>query len=268
MNQPPPPQPPQQGTRRVRLPTVTPFWTYIFLALNILIYIGEELTGGSTNTNNLIRWGANYAPLVVQGQYWRLITANFLHIGLLHIAVNGYSIYILGRQAESLFGHPRFVVIYLLSGISGAVFSFMITQGLSAGASTSLFGLFGALAIFFYKQRKLLGEVGRQQLINLGVILLINIVIGISPGSGIDNWGHLGGVLGGAILGWFLCPNYVMVDPWVDAFSPATQRKHPTPELSNGEMMDSNSLSKQGLVVSLYALGLVVLTVIARMVQQ
>ncbi len=107
---------------------------------------------------------------------------------------------------------------------------------------------------------------GRQQLINLGVILVVNIAIGLSPGSGIDNWGHLGGVLGGAILGWYLCPAYTLIDPWANAFTPATNR--PKPELTNGEMMDVNSLGKQSFAVGLFALGLVMLTVIARIVQQ
>ncbi|HEY3340367.1 MAG TPA: rhomboid family intramembrane serine protease [Anaerolineae bacterium] len=243
-----------------------PLWTFVFLGLIVLVYIAEELTGGSTSTANLIRLGANYAPLVAQGEYWRLVTANFLHIGILHIAVNAYALYILGTEMEALFGHTRFIVIYLLTGISGAVFSFMMTQGLSAGASTALFGLFGALAVFFYRQRQLLGELGRQRLISLGVTLLINVVIGLSPGSGIDNWGHLGGVLGGAILGWFLCPSYTLVTPFMNTLS--TGMTPGKADLTSGQLVDSNSLPKQSLAVGLFAMGLVVLTVVARMVQQ
>src|SRR6266542_34617 len=137
----------QQTTWRARLPIVKPRWVYVFLAINIILFLAMELTGGSENSENLIRFGANYAPLVRNGEYWRLLTANFLHIGLLHLLVNSYALYILGIEVEALFGHQRFIVIYLLSGISGSVFSFMITQGLSAGASTSLFGLFGALVV-------------------------------------------------------------------------------------------------------------------------
>lgn len=261
-----PPQPPLPPARRIRLPIVKPLWTYIFLGLIVLVYIAEELTGGSESSANLIRFGANYAPLVAQGQYWRLVTANFLHIGILHIALNAYALYVLGREVEALFGHVRFIAIYLLTGICGAVFSFMMTQGLSAGASTALFGLFGALAVFFYKQRKLLGELGRQRLINLGMTLLINIVIGLSPGSGIDNWGHIGGALGGALLGWFLCPSYTLVAPWMNAFNPTTAQGGP--ELAGAQLVDSNSLPKQSLAVGLFALGLVALTIVARMAQQ
>jgi rhomboid protease GluP len=250
----------------MRLPVVRPLWTYIFLGLIVLVYIAEEVTGGSESTANLIRFGANYAPLVAQGEYWRLVTANFLHIGILHIAVNGYALYVLGIEVEALFGHERFVAIYLLTGISGAVFSFMMTQGLSAGASTALFGLFGALAVFFYKQRELLGTIGRQRLISLGVTLLINIVIGLSPGSGIDNWGHLGGALGGALLGWFLCPTYQLAVPRVNVFAPEIARVQP--DLANAHLVDTNSLSRQSLTVGVFALGLVVLTALARMAQR
>jgi rhomboid protease GluP len=243
---------------------VKPRWVYVFLVINVVVYVAMELTGGSQNSDNLIRFGANYAPLVTRGEYWRLLTANFLHIGLLHLLVNSYALYILGVEVEALFGHQRFIVIYLLTGISGAIFSYMITQGLSAGASTSLFGLFGALVVFFYKQRKLLGDFGQQRLISLGLTLLINIIIGLNPGSHIDIWGHVGGFLGGLILGWFLCPQYALVNPFQNAFAPALSNK---PELANAEVMDTNSLAKQSFSVGLFSLGLVALAIIARLLQ-
>ena len=245
---------------------VRPRWAYVFLAINVIVFIAMELTGGSTDPRNLVRFGANWAPAVAAGEYWRLFTANFLHIGVLHLAMNAYGLYVLGAEVEMLYGHPRFIVIYLLSGISGAVLSFMLTQGLSAGASTSLFGLFGALAIYFYKHREMLGAFGQQRLISLGMILLVNVLIGLSPGSSIDNFGHLGGFIGGALLGWFLCPTYKAVNPFEWAFSASESR--PKPELFNGEVMDTNSLSKQLLSVALFMAGLVVLTLVAQMVQR
>jgi len=256
---------PTPAPRRVRLPTVRPRWVYVFLALNVLMFIVLELNGGSTNAMTLIRFGANEASLVSAGQYWRLFTANFLHIGVMHLVVNTYALYALGSEVETLFGHSRFIVIYLLTGISGAIFSFMFTQGLSAGASTSLFGLFGALAVFFYRQRGLLGNYGQQRLVNLGVVLLVNVMIGFSPNSQIDNWGHLGGLIGGAILGWFLCPRYQVVNPFERALTPEVQQLKP--ELFNGEVMDTNSLSKQMFTVGLFAGGLILLTLVARLAQ-
>jgi rhomboid protease GluP len=250
---------------RLRLPLARPRWVYVFLAINIVMFAALELTGGSTNAGNLVRFGANFAPLVAEGQVWRLVTANFLHIGILHVVVNAYALYTLGMEAEALFGHPRFIVLYLLSGVSGAIFSYMLTQGLSAGASTALFGLFGALTVFFYRQRGLLGNLGQQRLINLGMVLVVNVVIGFSPGSNIDNWGHLGGLLGGAVLGWILCPRYVLVGP--RAPSPWPLDAGGSPELSNARVVDTNSLARQTPLVVAFVGGLVILTVIARLMQ-
>jgi membrane associated rhomboid family serine protease len=250
------------ATGRARLPLVRPRWVFVFLAINIILFVAMEVAGGSQRGAVLIAFGANFAPKVLQGEYWRLLTANFLHIGVLHLVVNSYALYILGQEVEAVFGHQRFIALYLLTGISGSVLSFMITHGLSAGASTSLFGLFGALVVFFYKQRALLGDFGRQRLISLGFTLVINIFISLSPG--IDMWGHVGGFLGGLILAWFLCPQYALINPFDNAFSPATALNRPRPELSNGEVMDTNSLAKQSFPVGLFALGLVALTLIAR----
>ena len=180
------------------------------------MFVGLTVTGGSENSTNLIRWGANFAPLVHAGEYWRLITANFLHIGIIHIAFNSYALYALGAQAEALYGPRRYIAIYLLTGISGAIFSYMFTQGLSAGASTSLFGLFGALVVFFYKQRKVLGAMGQQQLVSLAITLGANVLLSLTNPR-IDNWGHVGGFLGGLILAWFLCPTYDRVNPFAQA---------------------------------------------------
>jgi hypothetical protein len=119
--------------------------------------------------------------------------------------------------------------------------------------------------VFFYKQRRILGEFGRERLINLGMTLLINIVIGLSPGSGIDNWGHLGGALGGLILAWFLCPSYTLVTAQMNAFNPAMLPPGALPP--DVRLVDSNPLPKQSLAVGLFAFGLVALTIIARMLQ-
>jgi rhomboid protease GluP len=246
--------------RRLRLPTVRPFWTYVVLAVNVVVFVAMEWAGGSTRRAVLIAFGANLARAVAAGQYWRLVTANFLHIGLFHLAINTYALYILGPEVESLFGHARFLLIYLLSGVTGALFSFMMTQGLSAGASTSLFGLFGALTVFFYRQRHILGPFGRQRLISLGVTLSINVIIGLSPGTQIDNWGHLGGLIGGVILAAFLCPRYQLVTTPVPSGAGE-------PVSWEAAVMDTNSLAEQRVSVGLFVIGLVALTIIARLVQ-
>ena len=264
MINPSPAQSPAQQSNRLRLPIVKPVWTYVFLGINVVIFVLLELSGGSQSSQNLVRFGANYAPLVTQGQYWRLLTANFLHIGVLHLLVNSYALFALGREVEALFGYPRFMAVYLLTGISGAIASFMLTQGLSAGASTSLFGLFGALAVFFYRQRKILGDFGQQRLIGLGLTLAINVAIGMQPGSRIDNFGHLGGFIGGVILAWFLCPRYTLIASF-NSLAPTYTGAQPQP--AGGAIVDTNSLRQQNLSVGLFCLGLVALTIVAQYLQ-
>lgn len=252
---------------RAPIPTASPFWTYVFVGVDILIFALMTLAGGTQNPAVLDRFGTNTAWLITtQQEYWRLFTANFIHIGIAHLAFNMFALFQLGRQIESLYGRPRFLAIYLLSGLSGAIFSYMLTQGRSAGASTALFGLFGALVVYFYRHREMFGRLGQQQLINLGIILLINVMIGLSPGSNIDNWGHFGGFIGGLILGWFLCPRYAPMDPFARAFEPAISERR-RPELSNGIVMDTNSLARQALPVAAFSLGLVALMFIATAMQ-
>jgi rhomboid protease GluP len=198
---------PPQPAAPLRMPLVRPRWTWILLAGIILVFILEELSGGSQNSRVLIRFGANFGPLVSRGEYWRLFTANFLHIGIAHIAFNGYALYILGQETEALYGSPRFLAIFLLTCLSGAIVSFAFTYGLSAGASTGIVGLIGTQVAFFVRNRKVFGALSRRRLNNLLFIGIINIVYGLSN-PGIDNFGHLGGLIGGLILGWLLCPYY------------------------------------------------------------
>jgi rhomboid protease GluP len=249
------------------LPVAKPFLTYVFLGLIVVIFILTELTGGSESSTNMLRWGANAAQRVTNGEYWRLFTANFLHFGLLHIMSNAYSLYVLGTQVEALFGPRRFVVLYLLSGVSGALLSYVLTHGFSAGASTSLFGLFGALLVFYYRQREVLGGASRAQLQHLGILLAFNVFLGLTPGSNIDNAGHLGGLIGGAGLAWFLAPTYARTDPVARAFGSVlpTYRK---PELANDLITDTNTLAKQAFPVAVFAVGLVALTFAAVVLYQ
>lgn len=205
----PPPAPPTTPVS-LRLPLTKPRATYIFLAIIVVVFIIEELSGGSQTSRVLIGMGANYGPLVTAGDYWRLFTANFLHIGFLHIAFNGYALYILGQETEALFGTARFVVIFLLSALAGAIASYAFTYGLSAGASTGIFGLIGTLIAFFVRNRQLFGVLGSSRLTNLIVVAAFNIFYGLTTPF-IDNWGHVGGFIAGLTLGWLLCPFYQIV---------------------------------------------------------
>jgi rhomboid protease GluP len=205
------PIPPPQ--RRIALPIVRPRLTWVLLGVNVLMFAVETLMGGSDNGATLVMLGAKVNALIVMGQYWRLVTPMFLHIGIVHILVNGYALFVIGPEVEALYGYSRFLTLYLLSGVAGNVMSYAFTSGLSAGASTALFGLIGAQLVFYYRQRDKLGSFGQQRLMNIVGIIVINVLFGMSN-SGVDNFGHLGGLVGGALLGWLLCPVYEIEYGW------------------------------------------------------
>jgi rhomboid protease GluP len=189
------------------VPRYRPRVTYIMMGILVAVFVIETLAGSSTDDTTLTNLGANDALLVTFGQYWRLFTANFLHIGLMHLAFNLYALYIVGTEVEMFYGPARFLVIYLLTGLSGAIASYAFTYGLSAGASTAIMGLIGTLVAFFIRNRDVFGAMSRSRLTNLMIVIAINVFYGMSVGA-IDNFGHLGGFIGGVILGWLLCPFY------------------------------------------------------------
>lgn len=139
------------------------------------------------------------------GQYWRLLTPMFLHGSILHVGFNMYALYIFGPGLERYYRHWRYLLLFLLSGFAGNVFSFMFTDSPSLGSSTAIFGLLAAEGVFLFQNQRMLGGVARRALYNLIFIALVNLAIGFSS-SGIDNWGHMGGLLGGAIFAWIAGP--------------------------------------------------------------
>ena len=140
------------------------------MGLLVAVFIVETLAGGSDNSRVLVNLGANFAPMVTLGDYWRIFTANFLHIGLMHLAFNLYALYIVGTEVEMFYGPARFLVIYLLTGLSGAIASYAFTYGLSAGASTAIMGLIGTLVAFFIRNRDVFGAMSRSPLLVSGAV--------------------------------------------------------------------------------------------------
>lgn len=171
----------------------TPFFSFLFIGVQVLVFILMELSGGSTNSANLIRFGAKFNPLIFEGEWWRFFTPMFLHIGFLHLLMNTAALYLLGTVVEKIFGRLRFLLIYLFAGFTGTLSSFLMNDSLSAGASGAIFGCFGALLYF--------GTVYPRQFVrtmgmNIIFIILINLVFGFTM-PGIDNAGHIGGLIGG-----------------------------------------------------------------------
>ncbi len=226
MNQEPPyssPYPPQTSAPRevmVQQPQSRPVVTYTILAVTVLVYLLQMATENVlVGTDLPALYGMKINELIVEGQFWRLITPVFLHGSILHIAFNMYALLIFGPGLERFYGHWRYLALYFVSGFAGNVFSFLFSSAPSLGSSTAIFGLLAAEGVFLYQNRKLFGKGAQRALINLVTIALVNLFIGLSPG--IDNWGHIGGLVGGALFAWFAGPlltveqsalNYSLVD--------------------------------------------------------
>ncbi|KUO62740.1 MAG: rhomboid family intramembrane serine protease [Gracilibacter sp. BRH_c7a] len=171
--------------------------TYIFILIILVVFLLMTLAGGTTKTHVLILFGAKVNPLIEAGQYWRLLTSIFIHIGFTHLLFNTYALYILGKYSEKIFGHGKLVMLFLVSGLSGSVLSYLMSPHLSAGASGAIFGLLGAIVIYGWNNQFLRSS---GLITNLMVILGINLMLGmILPG--LDNYAHLGGLIGGSSLG-------------------------------------------------------------------
>ena len=257
---PPAPRPPQQQQDpderppvRLRIPVVRPVVTIVLIAINLVIFVVGVLS--PPLGNDLFALGASRTyEVLVQGQYHRLFTAMFLHANLMHIFFNMYALYIIGRGIEPVFGHVRFLIIYLLGGLAGSILSVVLGNpdpflGVpSVGASGAVFALFGAEMVYLYRHRQMMGQRATQQLRSLLVLLGINLFIGLASwmeGSQvrIDNWAHLGGLGGGLVLTWLLGPVFnVQADPEQPMRLIAT---------------DSNPLAKNYGLVSLYGIALI-----------
>lgn len=190
----------------VRLPATKPTATYVLIGFTVIIYglqwLSQWLTSGAYDWPFLL--GGKINQLILQGQLWRLITPVFLHGNVLHIAFNMYALYSLGQSLERYYGHWKYLLLYFIGGFAGNTLSFLLSKNPSMGASTAVFGLVAAEAVFIYKNRGLFGPRARMMLMNLGLIIVVNLIIGLNPG--IDNWGHLGGLFGGAVFAWISGP--------------------------------------------------------------
>ena len=205
----------QPQTVGVRLPFIPPTVTYVILGFTVFVYILQMLSvaifGYAVYQIDWLEvYGARFNEAIRMGELWRFITPVFLHGSLPHIFFNMYALLSIGSFLERHFGHGRFALLYFLGAFAGNVFSFLLTgeNGYSVGASTAVFGLIAAEVIFFYQNRKLFGGQARRAISNAVFIIAVNLFIGLTPG--IDNWGHVGGLLGGAIFTWFAGPFWMV----------------------------------------------------------
>jgi rhomboid protease GluP len=180
--------------------------TQVIFGINVAVFVAMLATGVSMLDNpsgqDLVRWGANFGPLTVSGQWWRLLSCVFIHGGLLHIAFNMWCLWDLGRLAESIYGHWTFAAVYLISGISASLASVIWNPViLSVGASGAIFGIAGALIASFY-----LGEFSLPRAAMTGTLRSVVMFVGYNLFFGAviartDNAAHVGGLVMGLILG-------------------------------------------------------------------
>lgn len=195
--------------------------TYILIASSSVIYLFSAFLSQSLidmDRQTLVDMGALFGPYtVLKGEWWRLLTAMFLHGGMTHLLMNMFSLYLIGRGAEMYFDTKSYLSIYFFSGLIGGLVSlYMHPVSVGVGASGAIFGVFGALAGFFLAHRDKIASHSKAFMKDFGIIIAINLVIGLSIPS-IDVSAHIGGLIVGFIGGFVLSK-----DPkWILAYSTA-----------------------------------------------
>jgi rhomboid protease GluP len=178
--------------------------TQAIVGVNVLVFLGMVLSGVSPMSPTrlqLVTWGANFAPLSLGPQPWRVLASNYVHIGIIHIFFNMWCLWNLGGLAESIFDRWTYLLIYTASGIAGSLASlWWHPQGIGAGASGAIFGLAGGLiAVLYLGRLPFAKEALRPTLRSLVMFAAYNLFFGLVPG--IDNAAHLGGLAAGLALG-------------------------------------------------------------------
>ena len=185
----------------------------LIILINIIYYIVMMIAGGSINASYnsaiLVRFGVLRGDFVLNnGQWYRIITSMFIHIGFLHIFFNMYALYFLGSIVEALFGKEKFLFLYFVSGIVGNLLSLVFYyNSMSAGASGAIFGLSGFLLLYGLYRKDTFLNLKSFAMSAILPFVIFNIIFGFIPYSHINNAAHLGGLLGGAIFAFFLHPN-------------------------------------------------------------
>ncbi|KAL8234565.1 hypothetical protein R6Q59_020665 [Mikania micrantha] len=173
--------------------------TNILLAINVLVYVAQVASQGQ-----VLMWGAKINSLIDKGELWRLVTSAFLHANVGHLMINCYSLNSIGPTMEHLSGPRRYLAIYVASAVTSSTVSYWFSKAPAVGASGAIFGLVGSFAIFVLRHNKMFkGGVG--DLNHVARVIALNMAIGLLS-QGIDNWGHLGGLLGGVATSWLIGP--------------------------------------------------------------
>ena len=221
------------------IPLAKPWVSRTFIAINLLVFAATVLYELIVYRN---MFGPNYIEVlyifgmksnfdILNGEVWRLFTAMFLHIGAVHLISNLIGLLMLGPIIEGHFGHWRFAVIYLLGGLLGSVASFAFSPALSAGASGAIFALLGSTVLYFYRFRENFGKQGRDILQSMVVVLVLNLFVGFTANN-VDNWGHIGGLVGGVIVTLGMLPHYRLPDTITPGRQPLVRERNVVREVA------------------------------------
>jgi membrane associated rhomboid family serine protease len=175
--------------------------TTALIGLNLAVFVVEVLLGGLRNLEVLVRMGAMVPLLVAQGEYWRLLTAMFLHAGPVHLAFNTLALYLFGGVVENALGTARFLAVYLVAGLFASAASFALSPpgAVAVGASGAVFGLLGAWLAFNLRRRSL--SLAQSNIQGALLLIGINLALGFTV-RGIDNVAHIGGLVAGVVAGF------------------------------------------------------------------
>ncbi|NOZ20479.1 MAG: rhomboid family intramembrane serine protease [Planctomycetes bacterium] len=199
---------PQAFARRLFRATPRAYVTKILIAANVVVFGLMVLRGVNImapTIEGLIKWGANFGPRTTDGQWWRLLSCVFVHIGILHIGVNMWALRNVGGLVERLYGNGFFLLCYLASGLIASLASVCWNPMIvSAGASGAIFGIVGSLLAYFLRQRGSIPAAMLQSIRNSTLVFVaINLFYGFAH-TGIDNAAHIGGLGSGFVLGLVL----------------------------------------------------------------
>ena len=195
----------EESLRRINARAVV---TPVLVGLNCLVFVSMLFAGAGLVAPDpaiMVEWGSNFGPQTLGGEWWRLLTSTFLHWGVIHLAFNMWALWSIGLLTERLFGSIHFLVLYLFAGLCGGIASLLWHPTVnSAGASGAIFGVMGALAVFIFKpETRIAPGIARPIARNALIFIGYNLLNGLTH-AGIDNSAHVGGLLGGAAMGWFL----------------------------------------------------------------
>lgn len=200
---------------RLKSQMPVPWVTYGLIAVNVLVWLATVIMGAgfwNTSADILLLWGGNAASEFQRGEWWRLLTAVFLHGGLMHVAMNMLVLASMGLAVERIYGHRLFLLIYLASGLIGSSLSlhYSAQHVVSVGASGAIFGVTGAFLVALYQHRnRIPGSLVKPQISNLALYILYAVSRGFAD-HGIDNAAHIGGLASGCFLAFILPERFDM----------------------------------------------------------